>query len=197
MLQCACIFYASSKRTNFVFLSLIKVVGKGKIIIWFYQLRIMYIGHWIEFLKLIFQRLPLHHLLWWRAWNVSFKIYYRYLWQINVTNPVYKTKLSGNIPSLMQTTVSLETWIPNPLKEKLLHSTIVQKFWFAKWTFTLFFHHLRDVKLMESEPQWTQVYQTPMTMNLITYTWTWMESFILVVILKTSKQQFLYLCYLS
>ena len=78
----------------------------------------MYIGHWIEFLKLIFQRLPLHHLLWWRAWNVSFKIYY--LWQINVTNPVYKTKLSCNIPSLMQTTVSLETWIPNPLKEEII-----------------------------------------------------------------------------
>ena len=63
MLQCASIFYASSKRTNFVFLVLIKVVGKGKIIIWFYQLRIMYIGHCIEFLKLIFQWLPLHHLL--------------------------------------------------------------------------------------------------------------------------------------
>ena len=45
MLQCAYIFYTSSKRTNFVFLVLIKVVGKGKIIIWFYQLRIMYIGH--------------------------------------------------------------------------------------------------------------------------------------------------------
>lgn len=62
MLQCASIFYASSNRTNFVFLVLIKVVGKGKIIIWFYQLRIMYIGHCIEFLKLIFQWLPLHHL---------------------------------------------------------------------------------------------------------------------------------------
>ena len=45
MLQCACIFYASSKGTNFVFLLLIKVVGKGKIIIWFYQLRMMYIGY--------------------------------------------------------------------------------------------------------------------------------------------------------
>ena len=30
MLQCASIFYASSKRTNFVFLVLIKVVGKEK-----------------------------------------------------------------------------------------------------------------------------------------------------------------------
>ena len=37
-----------------MFLVLIKVVGKGKIIIWFYQLRIMYIGHCIEILKLIF-----------------------------------------------------------------------------------------------------------------------------------------------
>ena len=173
------------------------MVGKGKIIIWFYQLRIMYIGHCIEILKLIFRQLPLHWLLWWsaNAWNVSFRIYF--LWLINITNPVYKTKLSSNLVHQCRTTVSLETWTPNPLKEKWLYSTMVQKFWSAKWTFTLFFHHPRDVKLMELEPQWTQVYQTPMAMNLITYTWTWMESFILVVILKTSKQQFLYLCYLS
>ena len=102
ILQCACILYTSSKRTNFAFLLLIKVVGKGKIIIWFYQLRIMYIGHCIEILKLIFRQLPLHWLLWWRAnaWNVSFRIYF--LWLINITNPVYKTKLSSNTPSPMQ-----------------------------------------------------------------------------------------------
>ena len=80
----------------------------------------MYIGHWIEFLKLIFQRLPLHRLLWWNAntWNVSFRIYF--LWLIYITDPVYKTKLSYNTLSLMLTTVSLETWIPNPLKEKII-----------------------------------------------------------------------------
>ena len=118
MLQCACIFYASSKRINFVFLSLIKVVGKGKIIIWFYQLRIMYIGHWIEFLKLIFQRLPLHRLLWWNAntWNVSFRIYF--LWLINITDPVYKTTLSSNTPSPIQDHSFFRNRILNPLKER-------------------------------------------------------------------------------